>query len=376
VPNRRTLILAVAALATGCGGGGSSPIGPPPPTEVYDLAGQVFLDENGNGAIEASEGTRVPGVRVQIAGRNGQSEKVSGRVVVTGVPGGSYSGGVLASSLPPFFQVGKAATYTVPQASGMDVPFALTLPIGSNRAYLYMGFGDSITNGDGSRSGEGYRRLLANDLRATFGRGDVLNEGTEGTKTFEGTKRLPGLLSVNRPAYTLILYGTNDWNSVECKNNRGCDTVTNLRTMVKTVKAAQSLPVVATIIPANPDYPFQVPPERNDWVHGIDVEIRSMAKEEGAVLADLEDVFLKQGDLKQLFADHVHPNDRGYELIAAEWFRAITQPSASTTSLDAGAQHVPSALDARPALRPAQRNDAPVVPWRGGLQRERPERRQ
>jgi lysophospholipase L1-like esterase len=50
-----------------------------------------------------------------------------------------------------------------------------------------------------------------------------------------------------------------------------------------------------------------------------------MVPEEGGVLADPHALFLAEGgDLAALFSDHVHPNERGYALIADAFFRAIT----------------------------------------------------
>jgi phospholipase/lecithinase/hemolysin len=42
---------------------------------------------------------------------------------------------------------------------------------------------------------------------------------------------------------------------------------------------------------------------------------------------------MRESNLSGLFADHVHPNDRGYQIIAAEFFRAITRPPAASSAL-------------------------------------------
>jgi lysophospholipase L1-like esterase len=106
--------------------------------------------------------------------------------------------------------------------------------------------------------------------------------------------------------------------------------VENLRHMVGTVESLDSLPVVATIIPANPNGTAAA--ERNEWLRRINERIRTMAREEGAALADLHAAFLREPDLAALFADHVHPNDRGYRVIADEYFRTLTRPLNATTS--------------------------------------------
>jgi hypothetical protein len=57
----------------------------------------------------------------------------------------------------------------------------------------------------------------------------------------------------------------------------------------------------------------------------MDVRIRDMARAEGALLADPEPLFLGAPDLTQLYVDHIHPNDAGYELMAQAFFTAITR---------------------------------------------------
>jgi lysophospholipase L1-like esterase len=222
-------------------------------------------------------------------------------------------------------------TATSPQPAGAPVLVPLTLPIGANVAYRYMAFGDSITVGDGSRSGEGYRGLLQDQLRRHFGAGSVVDEGQSATRTPVGYERLGFALSRDRPAYTLILYGTNDWNRAECKNEFPCDVIDNLRGMIGLAKATQSLPVLGTIPPVNPDRDES---DRNPWVTRMNDLLRPMARQEGAALADVHAAFLREGNLAALFSDHIHPNDRGYEVLAAEFFRAISQPpSAAPRSL-------------------------------------------
>ena len=44
---------------------------------------------------------------------------------------------------------------------------------------------------------------------------------------------------------------------------------------------------------------------------------------------DLEAAFLRAPSLPALFADHVHPSDAGYEVMAQAFFEAITRPQAA-----------------------------------------------
>ena len=318
------------ALAS-CGGGGSSPGSPSTPGGPgHPVTVVVFYDENGDGVWQSGETSRIPGVVVEVGGRTGRSQLGSGSVVIDGVPEGTYPVTVRADSLPPFFQTESAARPTVssPQQAGSEAYFPLMLPIGPNRPGVYLGFGDSITVGDGSSSGDGYRGLLQVQLQGHFGKALVMNGGRSGSKSPVGVKRIADELAFARPAYTLILYGTNDWNDLSCKVEFPCFTIDSLRSMVRSVKAEGSLPVLGTIIPVNPNYEYAT--DRNSWVSSMNQLIRPLAQQEGAVLADLHSAFMRE-DLTRLFSDKVHPNDEGYRVMAEEFFEAITTPSGSST---------------------------------------------
>jgi lysophospholipase L1-like esterase len=319
------LLALLASGLTACGG--STSTGPTPPVETHTVVAVVFYDQNGNGQLDAGENARVPSVEVVLGGRSGRAEPASGLATISGVPAGSHPVSVRAESLPPFYTPGPMPTAASPQVAGTTVLVPLGLPIGTNVAHRYMAFGDSITVGDGARSSQGYRDLLEGQLRRHFGAGSVINEGQSATRTPVGYERLGFALTQDRPAYTLILYGTNDWNRGECKNDFPCDVIDNLRGMIGLVRATQSLPVIGTIPPVNPERDEF---DRNPWVTRMNDLLRPMARQEGAALADVHAAFLREGSLSALFADHIHPNDRGYQVLAAEFFRALSQPPAAT----------------------------------------------
>jgi lysophospholipase L1-like esterase len=329
----------LALLLVSCGNKGGSPTGSTPlpgPSSNPGGGGSqssgnntvnlvVFYDENSNGVLDPNERGRVPEVDVQLGGQSGRSEKATGRVTISGVGTGTQALAVDPDSLPPYYAAPASAAVRVPEDTSGVVNVPLRLSIGSNRPGTYMGFGDSITRGDGSGDGAGYRDRLTGKLVRHFGEAVVLDQGIGGTQTDYGAQRIVRDLASFRPAYTLILYGTNDWNIASCRSHFPCHVVDNLRLMVRRTKNAHSLPVVGTIIPANPDRNI---PERNTWVARMNELIRPMAAEEGAVVADLEERMLGAGGrLSDLFEDHVHPNDRGYEVISAAWFEAIAHGS-------------------------------------------------
>jgi len=306
---------------------GPVPTPTPRPVNRYPIAGVVYYDENANGVPDDGERVRMPGVKVVMGDRMGLSGG-DGGFVLTDAAQGTPTATAQADSLPPFFAGGSVVGVPVPPPAGFLLAFPVTLPIGANRPYVYMAFGDSITVGDGSRGGRGYRSELAALLRGYWDAGEVANEGVTGTQTSLGAERIGASLAQVRPAYTLIHYGTNDWNSSSCRYVPSCSSVSNLQSMIGLARSVSSVPVVGTIIPANPAYVDRGAYERNAWIVGINERIPPMAREQGAILADLHAAFMAEaGDhLESLFSDYVHPNDHGYQVMAQEFFRAITTP--------------------------------------------------
>jgi lysophospholipase L1-like esterase len=221
----------------------------------------------------------------------------------------------------------------VPQGAGSQVAVPVTLAIGTNRANTYMAFGDSISAGEGSNDGTGYLSYLETDLRNYWGRASLIDEGVSATRSNRGAQRIGASLSRVRPAYTLILYGTNDWNDLACKDtNPDCYTIDSLRSMIQDARSFQSQPVLGTIIPVNPSFVDRDPNGRNDTVRKMNELIRALARQERVALADLHAVYTREPSLPALYADFLHPNERGYQLMAQEFFRAVTRPVSASTA--------------------------------------------
>jgi lysophospholipase L1-like esterase len=128
------------------------------------------------------------------------------------------------------------------------------------------------------------------------------------------------------------MYGTNDWNRPECQDERfPCFTIDSLSRMVGIVRSLKSLPVLSTIIPANPLFTDRAAAARNDWVARMNEEIRALAAAQDVALADPHAHFVVAPNLGALFSDHIHPNDDGYDLIATAFLEAITSPRSATT---------------------------------------------
>jgi lysophospholipase L1-like esterase len=286
----------------------------------------VFYDENGDGRLDPSEVVRLPGVEVVVGSASARSEGGSGRATVM-AEAGAQAVAIGDGSLPPYYVAPRMITVQVP--ASQDIPLPVTLPIGDHRPNVYMAFGDSITVGDGSSDGTGYRNRFDHLLRPYLNAGDTENEGASGTQTDEGADRVLRALRRRNPAYTLINYGTNDWNTLECQQAAPCDTIDEMRRLVDEVKASGSLPIMSTIIPTNPTFN---PAARNEWVAQQNVFLRALAREEGAPFAEIEEPFLAAGDLPHLFADAIHPNDLGYQIMAEAFFKAVTDPRGTAGS--------------------------------------------
>jgi len=296
------------------------------------VSGFVFYDENANGVADPSETMRLPGVTVAIGSASAQTTS-GGRVTVSSVPPGAQAASLRPDTLPVYF-TGVSVPVTVPQPAGTEVAVPASLAIGSrNRPRVYMAFGDSITSGDGSNDGSGYRNYLSANLASYWGSShSVPNEGYPGKKSNKGESLMGPALSRVRPAYTLILFGTNDWNDSECRTAPPCYTIDALRSMVLQSRDGGSFAVLGTIPPVNPKYVDKGATERNDWVRQMNDLLRAMAKQQQVPVADIHDAFMKRGDLPSLFFDDIHPNEAGYALMAQVWTRAITQPLGASTS--------------------------------------------
>ena len=315
------LLLPVAVCAVACGGGAGAAAPSPVSRPVTFVA---FLDENRNGAIDGSERIRIPGAEVTFGGVTGRSSAPTGEVSLV-VPATPLPLSVAASSLPPYYQGPEGAVASPPADGVFNVP--IRLPLGEGAvAGIYLAFGDSITNGQvGTGDGQGYTGMLERKLAAYFGKATVINDGVDSSNSEKGDDRILDSLGAGRPAFTLILYGTNDWSDARCADTP-CFTIDRLRSMVRKVRARGGFPFVGTLLMTNVGNDFRASPQRNSWVEVQNGHIKDMAAEEGAVLVDLHAAFERSPlTYNELFADYIHPSAAGYQVIADAWFDAIVK---------------------------------------------------
>ncbi|MEO8358926.1 MAG: SGNH/GDSL hydrolase family protein [Vicinamibacteria bacterium] len=321
---RNFATLSAVCLATvACGGGSKGPSTPTPVTRSTRFA--VFLDENHDGLLEPTELIRVPGVDVSFGSASGKSAPTTGEFSAE-VAQTTQTLSINPASLPPYYQATTGISASPPTTGTFNVP--VTLPLGATASPgVFLAFGDSITDGQvGTGDGQGYTGMLERMLSTHFGKARVINDGLDSSNSERGDARIQDSLAGGRPAFTLILYGTNDWSDSRC-GQQPCFTVSSLRSMVRKVKAAGGFPFVGTLLMTNVGNDFRASPQRNAWVIEQNEGIRQMALEEQVVLVDLHRAFeLSPLQYSELFADYIHPSAEGYKVLAQAWFDAITKP--------------------------------------------------
>jgi acyl-CoA thioesterase-1 len=153
----------------------------------------------------------------------------------------------------------------------------------------------------------------------------IFNFGIGGETTGQGLLRIDAALN-NQADFFLILMGANDAIRIGDNQLRISETVSNMRALIGKAKT-KNLPVIIGTI----QYFVEdrgTPPERtlsrrrNRIVDQINNAYRNLAIETSSRIADINSTMGK--DLS-LYSDFVHPNGRGYEVLALVWFDAINQ---------------------------------------------------
>lgn len=177
---------------------------------------------------------------------------------------------------------------------------------GLNDPDICLAMGDSITSGE-ENPGPTYPQLL----EAKLGK-RVINRGRGGSTTLDGRAATAGAVAAHRPGFVLILYGVND-----IIHGRPIEDATeNLRAILQTAKAGQSIPLLATLTPVGNNYRIYA-----GEVSALNDNIRRLAAEEGIALVDLESAF--GWNMVYLLEDGLHPNDEGNERIAAMFYNKL-----------------------------------------------------
>ncbi|HNV88233.1 MAG TPA: GDSL-type esterase/lipase family protein [Methylotenera sp.] len=178
-------------------------------------------------------------------------------------------------------------------------------PIPKGSAVVVLG--DSLSYGTGANQGEDYPTLLAK----TTG-WNIINAGIPGDTTAGGLERLPELLEEHQPKLLIVELGGNDL----LHQTPHSEIMTNLKNILTLAKAQG----VKTILVAIPEISALKAAVGNLSDHPL---YETIAQETATPL--IEDVFSEVLSERDLKADQIHPNARGYGVVGSDMYKALKQ---------------------------------------------------
>lgn len=160
-------------------------------------------------------------------------------------------------------------------------------------------FGNSITYGLGASPDHDYPSLLAKKLNFP-----VINAGRNGDTTESALKRLEHDVLDKEPYLVIVELGANDY----FKGIRAETTLKNLEEIIKKIQKAGAMVAITEIHTG-----FIM----REQARGI----RKLARKYRCLfIPNILEGILEENDL---CSDAIHPNDKGYEIIAERIYRAI-----------------------------------------------------
>ena len=160
-------------------------------------------------------------------------------------------------------------------------------------------FGDSLTYGTGASEGQDYPSHLSEMLSKP-----VINAGVPGDTTSTAMRRLYQDVLSHAPRIVFITLGGNDLKNGVSKKVA----FENLKVIVEKIQAEGALVVLGGI-----NIPF--------WGKGFGEAYENLAEETGSIL--IPNIYKGIiGNLK-LMSDRIHPNAKGYEIIAKFFYDAV-----------------------------------------------------
>jgi len=169
---------------------------------------------------------------------------------------------------------------------------------------VILAFGDSLTFGTGASEGESYPA----QLEKLVGR-RVVRAGVPGEVTAQALSRLPAALDEHSPRLLVLCIGGNDF----LRRLGNGQAERNVREMVKLARSRG----IGVLLLGTPEPGFTVTPPK---FYATIAKEYGLAYEESVIGQVLKDSTLK--------ADPIHPNARGYRLIAERVAETLKQNGA------------------------------------------------
>jgi len=162
-------------------------------------------------------------------------------------------------------------------------------------------FGDSLTYGTGAGEGMDYPSQLSKMIAKS-----VINAGVPGDTTARARQRLERDVLAKAPDMVLITLGGNDLKNGLAKDNA----FANLKIIVESIQKTGARVIIGGL-----NFPIRD--------RGFGRAYKDLAAETGAFLIPniLEGII---GN-RDLMSDPIHPNDKGYKIMAERFHRAMLQ---------------------------------------------------
>lgn len=186
----------------------------------------------------------------------------------------------------------------------------ITLPPLTDNAVI-LAFGDSLTYGTGSGSENAYPSALQKLITQKLNNATVINAGIPGEVSREGLLRLPELITQHRPDLIILCHGGND---ILRKLNPS-NTLNNIQQMID-LADQQNIPVVLIAVP-----------EFGLFLNASPIYQELADSNQLAIDNDILGDILAKAALK---SDHIHPNAKGYQLLAESIVKLLSQTGAIT----------------------------------------------
>ncbi len=158
-------------------------------------------------------------------------------------------------------------------------------------------FGDSLTEGDGATDGMTYPYYLQQLTNIP-----VVNKGISGNKSQDGLDRIEDILQFKN-SLIIVEFGANDW----FQQIPISETKKNMEQIVDKLKEMGNIVVLVSV--------------EDKQLRQLYILLKSLAKEKNILF--INGVLHEFWNDKTLFSDNVHPNSKGYKLVADKIYKNI-----------------------------------------------------